>query len=65
MHRKVFVDAMVAEFVGIGQRASRDAAANSQTEQFRRGGAQTALDVPKTLAIGNLGKGHAKELIAA
>ena len=63
--REVGVDTPVARFVGIGQRRTRDAGAEAHVVQLATHRAQTGLDVPQALAIGELGEGHRQILIPA
>jgi hypothetical protein len=60
---KVGVDAPISFFVGIGQRASRNSAANPYMIKLGLHGPQACLDVAKTLPVRQLSEGHAKELI--
>jgi hypothetical protein len=60
---KVGVDAPISFFVGIGQRASRNGAADPCMIKLGLHGPQACLDVAKTLPISQLSEGHAKELI--
>lgn len=61
--REVGIDAPVSILVGVGQRVSGDASANAHVIELRLDGTKAGLDVPKTLAIGELGECHAKELV--
>jgi len=56
-------DAPVARLVGIGQRAARDVAANSQVIQLPTESPQARLDVAQTLAIRELREGHREKLV--
>jgi len=60
---KVGVDAPIPFFVGIGQRASRNSAPDPCVIKLGLHGPQACFDVAKTLPIGQLSEGHAKELI--
>jgi hypothetical protein len=51
---EVGVDAPVAVFVGIGQRAPRDRTAKARVVELLAKGAEAGLDVPQALAIGQL-----------
>ena len=51
------------DFVGIGQSAARDRAANAQVIEPAFLRAQAGHDVAQTLAEGQLGKGHAEKLV--
>ena len=62
---EVGIDAPVPVFVGVGQRVSGDAPANSHVVQLRLNRSQAGFDVPKTFPVGQLGEGHAEELIQA
>ena len=59
------IDAPVARFVRIGQRAARHRSANTQVIELGRLRTQAGLDVAQALAIGQLREGHAAELIRA
>lgn len=64
--REVGVHTPVALLVGIGQRASRDGSgAKSQVVDLLGYRPKTRLDVAQTLAVGELRKGHAEELVPA
>jgi hypothetical protein len=52
-------------FVGVGQRASGDPAAEAGMVQLRPHGAQARFDVSETFAIRQLRKRHAEKLIEA
>ena len=56
-------DAPVPALVRIRQSAPRHAPPDAQVVQLRLQGAQTGLDVAETLAVGQLGKREAEELI--
>ena len=60
---KVGVDAPISFFVGIGQRASRNSAPYPCVIKLGLHSPQACFDVAKTLPIGQLSEGHAKELI--
>ena len=61
---QIGVDSPVAQFVGVGQRASRNAAANADVIKFFADGPERQLDVAETFAVGQLGESHAPELVA-
>lgn len=63
--REVCVDAPVAHLIRIRQSVARDATANAHVIELRASRAQTRFDVAETLAIGQLRKRHAQELIPA
>ena len=63
--REVGVDAPVAHFVGVGQRAARNAAANAHVIELVALRAQARFDVAQALAVGQLGERHAQKLIEA
>ena len=60
---EVGVDAPVAVFVGIGERAPSDDAAKARVLKFLVKGMEADFDVSQALAIGQLSEGHAEELI--
>jgi len=60
---KVAVDTPVSGFVRFGKRASRHFAADSHVIEFHLQGPETRFDISKTFSIGQLSKGHRKELI--
>ena len=60
---KVGIDAPIPFFVGIGQRASRNSAPDPCMIKLGLHGSQACFDVAKTLPIGQLSEGHAKELV--
>ena len=62
---KVGIDAPIATFVGIGQRAARDLAANACVVQLLFKCSQTALDITQVFPDSRLRKGHAQKLIVA
>jgi len=51
----------VPVFVGVGQRVSGDAPANSNVVQLGLNRSQASFDVPKTFSAGQLGEVHAIE----
>src|SRR5690606_24027974 len=57
------VDAPIAPFVGIGQGRPAHIAAQSQVIKLRWLGAKTCFDIPQTLPVRQLRKGHAQKLI--
>jgi hypothetical protein len=61
--REVGVDAPVAGFVGVGQRAATKRPANSGMVEFGAQRSQTSDDVAQALAIGQLRERHATILI--
>src|ERR1035438_165318 len=63
--RQVGVNPIVAQFVGVGERAARDVAANPGVIKSRTQGAQTNFDLAQTLAPGQLGKSQAEKLVPA
>lgn len=63
--RELEIDAPVAFFVGIGQRAFAHVAANAKVVELPRLRTQATFDIPQALAVGQLRKGHAQELIQA
>jgi hypothetical protein len=50
-------------FVGVGQSRAGDPAANAHVVQLVGRGPQARLNISQTLAIGELGEGHAQELV--
>jgi hypothetical protein len=62
---EVGIDAPVAAFVGIGQRAARHCAPNAQVIKPPVLRAQASDDVAQALAESQLGKRHAKKLVPA
>ena len=62
---EIQIDAPVADFVGVCQRVARHTAADAHVVQAQAVSPQTALDVARTLAISQLRKRHAQELIPA
>ncbi len=56
-------DAPVPLLVRIGQGRPRDGATNPQVVELGRNGAEAGLDIPQALSAGQLGKGHAQELV--
>ena len=62
---KVLVDAPIALLVGFGQGAAGDLAPNAHVVQFALHGTQTSFDIPQTLPVRELCKGHAEKLIHA
>jgi len=61
--REFGIYAIIPQFVGIRKGTSRDGATEAKMVQTGLMGAQTYLDVPQTLALGQLRKGHAEKLI--
>jgi hypothetical protein len=62
---EIGVDAPVPRLVGVGQRASRDMAADAGVIQTRTQRTQTGDAVAQTVAVGQLRESHAQELIPA
>ncbi len=60
---EVGVDAPVAGFVGVGQGVSGDLAPNPHVIKLGFRHAQTRFDIPQTLPVGQLRKGHTEKLI--
>ena len=60
---EVSIDAPVSSFVGICQSASGDLASYAGMVKLGTHGAQTGLDIPKTLLVRQLCEGHAEELV--
>jgi hypothetical protein len=60
---KVPVDAPISLLVCIGQGAASDLSTKPHVIEFLFHGPQTALNIAKTFAKGQLSKDHAKELI--
>ena len=63
--REVRIDAPVARFVGVGERAAAKGAANSSVVELGAKRPQTGDDVAQALAVGQLREDHAEELIPA
>jgi len=62
---EIRVDPPVSAAVGIGQRALGDPASKAGVIESGLQGIQADRDIAQALAVGQLGEGHAKELIAA
>ena len=62
---KLRVDAPIARFVRIGQRAARDRTTNAEVIELGRLRSQAGLDIAQTLAVAQLREGHVAELIGA
>ncbi len=62
-YRKIRLDAAVALFVGLGQRALGDIASYAQVIELGLMSTQTGFDVAMTLAVSQLREGHAEKLI--
>ena len=60
---EIGVNSPVAPLVGFGQRVPGDRAAEAGVVELLGDRAQAGLDVPQALAIGQLGEGHAQELV--
>ena len=61
--REILIDAPVAAFVGVGQRAAGDPAANAQVVELVRLRTQAGLDVAQAFPVGELREDHAQILI--
>ena len=61
--RQVGVNPIVAHFVGVGERAARDVAADTRVIQSRAQSAQTNFDLAQTVAAGQLRKSHTEKLV--
>ena len=61
--RKIRIDAPVAFFVSVGQRAPRPRAPDADLVELEFQDLQARDDLAQTLAVRQLGKGHAKELV--
>jgi len=62
---KLGVDAPVSNLVGIGKGISRDLSSDAHVIESLLSCPQTDLDVSETFSVGELGKGHAQELVPA
>ena len=62
---KVAVNPPIPVFIGISQGAAGDLTSDPNMVELLLHSAQTALDIAKTFAIGQLGKCHAEKLIIA
>jgi len=62
---KVCINAPVAAFVGVAERAARDPAADAQVIQPSVERTQAGHDIAQALAIGQLREGHAEKMIPA
>ena len=60
---KVGIDAPIVCFVGVGQRVPGDLPSKTHVIKTALHRSKTRLDIAKTLAVGQLGKGQAEELI--
>jgi hypothetical protein len=60
---EVGVDSPVARFVGVGQVAAGNAAADAHVVEPVLHGLQTSLDIAKAFPVGQLGEGQTEELI--
>src|SRR3974377_1099621 len=60
---KIMIDAPIALFVGIRQRAARHIAADAKVIELAGMSAKTDFDIAQAVAKGQLRKGHAQELI--
>jgi hypothetical protein len=62
---EVGVDLPVAHLVGMGERVAGDRAAEPHVVELGLGDPQAGLNIPQALPEGQLGKGHAEELVPA
>lgn len=62
---KVGIDSPISDLVGMSQGIARDLSSEAHVIEFPLSRAQTCLDVSETFPIGQLGKGHAEELVPA
>jgi hypothetical protein len=62
---KVGIDSPISDLVGVSQGIARDLSSKAHVIEFPLGRTQTCLDVSETFPIGQLSKGHAKELAPA
>ena len=61
--REIGIDAPVAHGIGVSQGVARHRGTNSEVVELGLLCAQTGLDVPQTLSLGQLREVHAQELI--
>jgi hypothetical protein len=62
---KVGIDSPISDLVGVSQGIARDLSSKAHVIEFPLSRTQTCLDVSETFPIGQLSKGHAKELAPA
>jgi len=62
---KIAIYAPVSFFIGIGQCAARDMVPDTHVIQLLFHRAQTAFDVTEAVAVSELSKCHARELVKA
>src|SRR5208283_157262 len=62
---EVGINSPIPNLVGMGQGIARDFAADTHVVESRLIRPKTGFDISQALSIGELGKGHAKELIPA
>jgi hypothetical protein len=60
---EVGIDSPISDLVGVSQGIARDLSSKAHVIEFPLSRTQTCLDVSETFPIGQLSKGHAKELI--
>lgn len=62
---KIGINAPISNRIGVGQRIARYRGAESHVVKLRGLTAQAGFDIAETFAVGQLGEGHAQELIEA
>ncbi len=62
---KVGIDSPISDLVGVSQGIARDISSEAHVIEFSLSRAETCLDVSEAFSIGQLSKGHAKELAPA
>lgn len=62
---QVFIYTPIAGRIGIGQGAASDRASQSQVIELLTARAQAVFDIPQALPEGELGEGHAQQLVPA
>ncbi len=62
---EIGVDAPISLFVGFGQGAASDGAADACMVKFGIQGPQAGFDIAETFSVGELSEGHTKKLIEA
>jgi len=62
---KVGIDPPISVFVGFGQSASRNLAADACMIKFGSQSSQAGFDIAKAFSVSELGKSHTEELIVA
>src|SRR6266550_5044293 len=62
---KVGIDSPIAPLVGVGQSGASDGGFEAAVIELGTLSSQTDFDIAKTVAIGQLGKGHGQKLIPA